>query len=176
MTFNGRRILVVAVSVPLFAVLSIGSPGIAGEVAPEQIAFFEAEVRPLLAEKCYQCHGPKQQKSKLRLDSRASLAKGGESGAVVIPGHPDESPLIEAINYESLEMPPDDKLSDKQIATLTYWVKIGAPWPTHSHALRRSLRSLSRIAVTGRSSRLRSQPFRPADRPAIRSIVLSIAS
>ncbi len=66
MTFRGSRILSIAVSTPLIAVvLSVGDHGMASEATPEQVAFFEAKVRPLLAEKCYRCHGPKKQRSQL---------------------------------------------------------------------------------------------------------------
>src|SRR5690606_29985678 len=65
----------------------------------------------------------------LRLDLKAGIMAGGESGAAVVPGKPDESLLVEAINYESFEMPPTGKLPAADIATLVEWVKIGAPWP-----------------------------------------------
>ena len=68
--------------------------------------FFEQNVRPLLAENCYSCHGDKKQKGGLRLDSLEAILKGGESGPAVVPGKPDESLLVEAINYDGLEMPP----------------------------------------------------------------------
>lgn len=98
------------------------------EPSAEALRFFETHVRPLLAERCIKCHGPTKQSGELRLDSRESILKGGESGTVIEPGDPAASLLIEAINYESFEMPPDDQLADEQIATLTAWVKMGAPW------------------------------------------------
>ena len=91
--------------------------------------FFESQVRPLIAAKCQKCHGPRQQKGGLRLDSRAALLKGGKTGPVIVPGKVEESLLIEAVNYESLEMPPDGPLSSREIAILADWVKQGAPWP-----------------------------------------------
>jgi hypothetical protein len=96
-----------------------------------QIEFFENKVRPILATNCHKCHGPKKQEGELRLDSRANLLKGGETGAVVVPGDPAKSELIAAINYgaDSFQMPPDGKLKPEQIAALTKWVKMGAPWP-----------------------------------------------
>jgi len=101
----------------------------APEVTTEQIKFFETHVRPLLAAKCFKCHGQEKQSGELRLDGRAAMLAGGESGESIVPGKPTESLLIEAINYESFEMPPDGKLSDDEIAVLTKWVSIGAPWP-----------------------------------------------
>ncbi|MEK6237645.1 MAG: DUF1549 domain-containing protein, partial [Planctomycetales bacterium] len=97
----------------------------------EQLAFFENEIRPILAKHCYACHSVKAKKLKaeLLLDSRAGALKGGDNGPAVVPGSLEKSLLIEAIQYESLEMPPRGKLSPKQIAALTEWVKIGAPWP-----------------------------------------------
>ncbi len=101
----------------------------AAETTPEQEKFFEEKVRPVLVANCYKCHSDKQQKGDLRLDSAAEAMAGGESGAVIVPGKPEESLLVEAINYQSLEMPPDGKLGDEAIAALTEWVRLGAPWP-----------------------------------------------
>ncbi len=101
----------------------------AAEPAPDQIQFFETKVRPILAENCHRCHGEKKQNGKLRLDSAAALLAGGESGPAIVAGEPEKSLLIEAINYGSLEMPPDARLKPEQIKLLTQWVKIGAPWP-----------------------------------------------
>ena len=91
--------------------------------------FFESHVRPLLVAKCLKCHGDQKQRGGLRLDSREAALEGGESGASLVPGDLKKSLLIEAINYESLEMPPDKKLSDDEIAVLTRWVTDGAVWP-----------------------------------------------
>ncbi len=93
--------------------------------------FFEKQVRPLLIKHCYQCHSSQAKvlKGSLRLDSRAGWMKGGDSGPAVVPGAPDESLLIEAIRYESLEMPPRGRLPEAEIAVLERWVKMGAPDP-----------------------------------------------
>ena len=95
----------------------------------EGLKFFESKVRPLLVEKCFECHGEKKQKGSLRLDSLEAAKEGGDSGAAVVPGKPEESLLVDAINYSSLEMPPGGKLTEDEITTLTEWVKMGAPWP-----------------------------------------------
>ncbi len=96
--------------------------------------FFESEVRPLFAAKCQKCHGPRQQKGGLRLDSRSAVLKGGKTGPAVVPGNVEESLLIEAVNYESLEMPPDGPLASREVAFLAEWVKQGAPWPERKGA------------------------------------------
>ena len=95
----------------------------------DQLKYFETHVRPLLVEKCYRCHSDQKQSGQLRIDSREGLLLGGESGPAVVEGHLEESLLLEAVNYKSLQMPPDSKLSEEQIEHLTRWVEMGAPWP-----------------------------------------------
>jgi cytochrome c553 len=117
-----------------------GSLAPAADPKPDaaQVEFFEKKVRPLLAESCFQCHGPEKQRGGLRLDSRDGLMKGGESGPAIVPGQPDKSRLVEAIGYgkDDLRMPPKGKLSDEQVAVLTAWVKMDAPWPEAATAVR----------------------------------------
>src|SRR4051812_17418253 len=127
-----------ASAAPVAADPSQQAQPLAQPVSPEQAKFFEAKVRPLLAENCYKCHSDKKQKGHLRLDSLAAGLKGGENGPALIPGHPEKSRLIRAVAYtdEDLKMPPEerDRLSAEQVATLTEWVKMGAPWPAGSGA------------------------------------------
>ena len=97
---------------------------------PEDLEFFENEIRPLLSRNCFECHGEKEKPGGgVRLDSRAAILRGGESGPVVTPGKPAESLLIDAVRYRSVEMPPQGKLPDDQIAKLARWVEMGLPWP-----------------------------------------------
>ncbi|MGE3820613.1 MAG: PSD1 and planctomycete cytochrome C domain-containing protein, partial [Isosphaeraceae bacterium] len=92
---------------------------------------FEAKVRPLLVEHCARCHGAEKQKGGLRLDSAEALARGGETGPVVVPGDPDQSRLIEAVQYaDDLRMPPKGKLAESEVAALRAWVRNGAVWPS----------------------------------------------
>ena len=97
----------------------------------EQVAFFESKVRPLLIEHCYECHSKdsKRLEADLRLDGNVFALKGGDSGPAVVPGNPADSLLIQAVKWQSYEMPPKGKLSDAHIATLERWVEMGAPWP-----------------------------------------------
>jgi mono/diheme cytochrome c family protein len=98
------------------------------EAAQEE--FFETKIRPVLADNCLECHGAEKYKGGLRLDVRAAMLKGGDSGPAIVPGKPGESPLIEAIRYEGeVQMPPKKKLKSEEIAALTDWVKQGAYWP-----------------------------------------------
>src|SRR5690606_13206630 len=108
-------------------------PAVADEttLSRQQMEFFEKDVRPLLSQHCYECHSVKAEKLEagLLMDSRASLLKGGESGKAIVPGDTDSSLLIEAVRYESYEMPPKGRLPEKDIQTLERWVEMGAPWP-----------------------------------------------
>ena len=74
---------------------------------PEQETFFEQKVHPILAAKCFECHGEKKQEGGLRLDSRSAILKGNDSGPAIVAGKPDESRLVEVIGYEdTTRMPP----------------------------------------------------------------------
>ncbi|WP_165068597.1 PSD1 and planctomycete cytochrome C domain-containing protein [Paludisphaera rhizosphaerae] len=93
---------------------------------------FEAQIRPLLVERCQSCHGPDKQKGSLRVDSREALLEGGDNGPAVVAGDPAGSPLIEAVRRSGeLKMPPDEKqkLSPEAVAALERWIAAGAPWP-----------------------------------------------
>lgn len=96
------------------------------------IEFFEKEVRPILANRCYECHSGRSAKPKggLRVDSRAALLSGGDTGPAIVPGDVRQSLLVDAINYgETYQMPPKSRLPAEEVATLTKWVAKGAPWP-----------------------------------------------
>ncbi|MGE0605755.1 MAG: PSD1 and planctomycete cytochrome C domain-containing protein [Pirellulales bacterium] len=111
----------------------LSGPGLSADAVddPQALEAFEKKIRPLLAQHCYECHGPDKQESGLRVDRVGSILKGGESGPAIIPGNAAESLLVQAINYGSdfAQMPPDGKLPDEQIALLTAWVASGAPGP-----------------------------------------------
>ncbi len=122
----------------------------AQEITKEQAEFFETKVRPVLADTCYRCHSADAGKSKggLTVDSRDALLKGGDTGPAVVPADPAKSLLIKAITYADpdLQMPPSStggKLSDEQIANLTEWVKIGAPFPAGATAVKSKLTGLT---------------------------------
>jgi hypothetical protein len=132
-------------------------------MSPHQLEFFETKVRPILAGTCQKCHGGENHKGGLRLDSRESLLKGGESGVAIVPGNPAASPMIDAVNYRGLEMPPTGKLSPRQIAALAEWVKMGAPWPKESPSSAASKRSDFTITDEDR----RYWAFQPVGHPAV---------
>ena len=93
--------------------------------------FFERRVRPLLIKRCSRCHGPQKQESGLRLDHIHYVRKGGAGGPVVDARKPLNSRLLIAVQYNDpdLKMPPDARLTDREIADLRRWVELGAPWP-----------------------------------------------
>jgi len=99
--------------------------------------FFEAKIRPVLVEQCYQCHaaGAKEVKGGLRLDFRESARRGGESGPAIVPGEPDKSLLLKAIKYDDLQMPPDKKLAEEVVADFARWISMGAPDPRDGTAV-----------------------------------------
>ncbi len=102
-------------------------------VTEEQLTFFESRIRPLLIEHCYSCHSidADEPAGGLLVDSRAGIIKGGTSDRLIYPGSPEHSLLIKAVRHEveKLQMPPEEKLSDQQIADLEKWVQMGAPDP-----------------------------------------------
>ncbi|HEX8914723.1 MAG TPA: DUF1549 domain-containing protein, partial [Humisphaera sp.] len=133
------RLPTIALTSLLLAALRV-VPAVAADAPPADakpsdadLQFFEAKVRPVLVDRCYQCHSTQAKKEKggLLVDGRAALLKGGENGPAVVPGSPEKSKLIEAVGYHNvdLQMPPKGKLTDAQVADLTEWVKRGAPWP-----------------------------------------------
>lgn len=104
----------------------------------EDSAFFEKKVRPILTERCLDCHSAaKKVKGGLRLDLREGWAKGGDSGPAITPGDPEKSLVVEAIRYANrdLQMPPKQKLSAAEEAVLEVWVRLGAPDPRENAAV-----------------------------------------
>ena len=98
--------------------------------------FFEKNVRPLLVQQCLGCHSATSQPvmGGLRLDDRALAIKGGSRGASLIPGDPANSLLLKAVRHTAgaLKMPPGPKMKDADVAVLTQWVQMGAPWGSNT--------------------------------------------
>jgi hypothetical protein len=96
---------------------------------PSSIEFFEKEVRPVLVKNCVSCHGPTQQFSSLRVDSREALLKGGNRGPALVPGDASLSLLAKAVRHDGIKMPVGGKLAAEEIAAIEKWITLGAPWP-----------------------------------------------
>jgi cytochrome c553 len=102
--------------------------------ADEGTDYFETHIRPVLAASCYSCHSAKLKSPRggLYTDSKEGLLRGGKSGVpAVVPGKPDESLLIKAIegSHKDLKMPPGKPLPAEQIEAFVAWIKMGAPDP-----------------------------------------------
>jgi hypothetical protein len=113
-----------------------GSSLFAAALTPAQTEFFETKIRPVLVERCYQCHSTEAGKDKggLLLDTRQTALKGGDTGPAIVPGDLKKSLLIAAIRRGDPEtaMPPKGKgeaLSPEQVADFEQWVREGAPDP-----------------------------------------------
>jgi len=97
---------------------------------PAGIEYFEKHIRPVLVKQCYSCHsGSVRARGGLRLDTKQGLLTGGESGASVVPGNPEESLLVQALKYQGHQMPPAGKLPDEVISRFEDWIQRGAPDP-----------------------------------------------
>jgi ankyrin repeat protein/mono/diheme cytochrome c family protein len=92
---------------------------------------YERDVRPILAERCFGCHGPRQAQSGLRLDLRQNALRGGDYGVVIVPGNSGESKLIKRITgpEAGVQMPPTGVLPQHQIDVLRAWIDAGADMP-----------------------------------------------
>lgn len=100
-------------------------------LSPKQAEFFESRVRPILVQRCYECHSQEQVNGGLRLDYRAGLHQGGDTGPAVDTQEPGKSLMLRALKYQDsdLQMPPSGKLDQAEIEVLEAWILDGAPDP-----------------------------------------------
>ncbi len=125
--------LAVAAAVVLLAV----APLVVAEQPPaagDQLAVYSGKIRPLLAERCFSCHGGLKQEAGLRLDTVALMLAGGDSGPAVVKGDPAASLLVERTKDHdpASRMPPEGDglpLSAEQLALLEAWIAAGCPAP-----------------------------------------------
>jgi ankyrin repeat protein len=110
---------------------AVASVARAQSVAPGAKVDYIQDVKPILAAKCFSCHGPTQQQSGLRLDRRQQALRGGDYGPVIEPGKSAESKLILRVvgSQAGLQMPPTGALQDDEIAVLKAWIDQGADMP-----------------------------------------------
>lgn len=125
--------------------------------AEDPVAQFEREVKPILEERCFDCHGPKKQKGGLRLDQKAGMLSGGDSGEPAVrPGRSGESPLLKLVS--SLEkdemMPPKgERLKPEQVLALKKWIDDGAHLPMEPAAPEEEIEPTKGMAVTDEDRR-----------------------
>src|SRR5262245_15157408 len=165
---NWRAIASTAVIAVCPLAASLSADERPASITPEQERFFEEKVRPLLTANCLECHGPKTQESGLRLDTRAGAIEGGDSGEkAVVPGDPERSLLVKAINHVGdYHMPPKRKLDSDEIAALTEWVKEGLPWPS-APSPEEQKRSPIELARAHRQAHWAYQPVQRPNLPTV---------
>lgn len=132
--------MIVRVSIVAAIVLLAGALGsstavrAAGDDEAAKPEFYTQKVQPIFEANCYRCHGGMNHRGGLSLATRAGILKGGKDGAVLTPGDPANSLLLKLIRHEGpaddpRPMPPKDKLSDADIATVERWIRAGAIMP-----------------------------------------------
>lgn len=122
---GARRVVVYG---SIFAGLVLG--GVAAAPAQAEGVSFTETIRPILKERCFSCHGPEKSKGELRLDSLEAIKKGGENGAILVAGKPEESTF-----YKLVVLPKDDEdimpgkgdpLTEEQTKAIFTWITEGA--------------------------------------------------
>lgn len=125
-----------------FVCLDLFSNGtlVCSAATPAQVAaqdrrleHFERRIRPLLIERCYECHRAQLEEpaGRLSLDTPAGWMQGGDSGPAIVPGKPEQSLLLRAVRHElaDLQMPPDGRLTGEEIKAIEQWIRDGAVDP-----------------------------------------------
>lgn len=170
MPFSVPRTLRAGCGIALITAILCTPVARAGEPGPDTAEFFESQVRPVLADRCFKCHGPEKQKAGLRLDSRAAMVTGGDAGAVLLEGDQAlNSRLLHVLQYDGdIKMPPDAKLPQDQIDAITAWVAMGSPWPATGSLLEtnKALSWEERIAA----ARANQWAFQPVNNPTLPSV------
>jgi len=158
-----------AVTLAGLALLLVSMAATAQAPTAEQVEFFEKNIRPVLANNCYQCHGEDVAKLKggLNLTYRSGIRTGGDNGPALIPGDPGKSMMVEAIEYndEDFQMPPKKgKLPDEAIANIRTWIAMGAPDPRDEPLPQGGLED-EETWIAVRQERLKWWSFQPIAQP-----------
>ncbi|MFM2096898.1 MAG: hypothetical protein RIS70_4022, partial [Planctomycetota bacterium] len=139
--------------------------GMADEAAKRNAEqFFEQKIRPLLAARCWECHGDKKQEAGLRLDSRDAIMKGSDAHPNLVDRQQiDQSLLLQVVSYQSeIKMPPNQPLAAADIQALKQWVVDGMHWPANT-GLPTTRSAAERVSL----DRQTHWAFQPIARPAI---------
>ncbi|WP_161604541.1 PSD1 and planctomycete cytochrome C domain-containing protein [Roseiconus nitratireducens] len=133
------------------------------------LELFEKKIRPVLIEHCYECHASDSDDigGNLLLDTRDGLRHGGDSGAAIRPGKPGASLLLRALQYDGMEMPPDEKLSDAVIADFRRWISLGAPDPRSAPAEQAEMKQAAGEASSDPVTLWSLQPIVAVEPPVI---------
>lgn len=157
-------------SITFILALHAGIAGVAAPADDTRMAFFEKTVRPILINRCYECHSTEKGKSKggLTLDSRDAVLKGGDNGPALVAGSPDKSLLIESVRYHNhdLQMPPKGAMPAAEVRALEEWVEMGAPDPREAvTSAKQAPPRVIDIAEGGKH-----WAFRPISRPSVPAV------
>eukprot|EP00913_Durusdinium_trenchii_P023301 g21879.t1 len=183
-----RRSPRIAITSLMFSAILLAAnclPGVAAD-RPSETVQFNRDIRPLLSDRCYTCHGPDSaaRKAGMRFDTRAGLFATRDDGKLIVPGKPSASLLFRRITHADadLKMPPADsgrKLSAKDIALIKRWIEQGARWQKHWAFIapkraeppkvkaRKWVRNAIDAFVLARLERESLSPSRPADRATL---------
>jgi hypothetical protein len=125
--------LVVGLAIATLGFFNVNARGADG-TGKDGLKFYREKIEPVLVSECHKCHSAsaKQVRGNLKLDSRAAILQGGDTGPAVVPGKADESLIIQALKHlDGLEMPPKQpRLPASVIADFETWISMGAPAPT----------------------------------------------
>src|SRR5437868_2857480 len=165
-----RRCAVAALSVGVLyaAVRTSAADPAEPTFTPEQVAFYEKDVLPILKEHCLKCHGAEPKiKGGLNLTSRKAVLDGGDTGPAFDPKDPGKSLLLTAIHYkdDAYKMPPKGKLPAKELAVLTKWVADGLPFPAGAAHVAKYPKA---GAITEEAKRYWA--YQPVKRPAVPAV------
>ncbi len=160
-------------SIVTLCALLCTAPALAQPLSPRE-QFFENQVRPLLIEKCHECHAAALQESDLRLDSRAAVLRGGISGPAARPRAVADSLILQAVRGEGKleQMPPDNPLDEAQIAVLEKWVQLGLPWTAEDEPMPIALGDQQAI----RAASVEHWAFKPVGNPQPPHVDASLSS
>src|SRR5262245_37510466 len=159
------------VALAALAALAVGGAEPAAKFPAEDVAFFEKQVRPILTAHCLKCHGGGEKvRGGLRLTARESVLEGGDQGPAVDLAKPAESLLLKAVHYQDgLQMPPGGKLPQKEIDTLTTWVKKGLPWSAGAAVAKKGHDDKPKGGAVTEEAR-RYWAYQPIHRPAVPAV------
>jgi len=136
------------------------------------IAFFEASIRPVLVQHCYECHSDEAARQDnlqagLLLDTKQGLLSGGEAGPAIFPGDPENSLLLAALRRDADQMPPSGRLPDEVIDRFAKWIAMGAPDPRDGAAIALTPRRTAFDITDADRSHWAFQPVREVPPPAV---------
>lgn len=117
----------------LVAWLLVTTGRASAQTAESPVDLFERTIRPLLLDRCIECHGPTKQEHQVRLDRRSDVLTGSASDVpLIVPGQPEKSRLWQVLQHSEndIRMPSSAKLDQPSLDAVQAWILQGAPWPS----------------------------------------------